>query len=140
MIVCACIYAVRDNHMQRRTQSCRPSSRTRCSWSTSTWRQCCEIIGDSLHLCCEVPSTCPSCGCSTSHDLSWLQVEGWVVHVRVFFDCGRLWVYEVIEPTADHPRYSAWQYIPMDSHLHMTCDKVLRIPRRLNMLTDPAIE
>ena len=45
------------------------------------------------------------------------------------------WVYEVIEPTADHPRYP-WQDIPLDLHLHMTCDKVSRNPFKINMLTD----
>ena len=62
------------------------------------------------------------------------------------------WVYEVIEPTADHPRYS-WQNIPMDLHLHMTCDKVTRNPlkhqyasRSLNRMTplifgrEPSVE
>ena len=49
------------------------------------------------------------------------------------------WVYEVIEPTADHPRYSLQEnlWICIDDK---TCDKGSRNPCKINMLADSAIE
>ena len=52
-------------------------------------RRGCETAWDSLHLCCKLISKFFCYCCFTHHDFSWLQVEGWVVHVRVLFDCGR---------------------------------------------------
>ena len=49
------------------------------------------------------------------------------------------WVYEVIEPTADHPRYSL-QEKPVDLNFQMTCDKGSRNAFQINMLANSAIE
>ena len=69
--------------LQRLTQWWRKVSRTTTVPSTSFRRPRFETIADFVDRCFAIRNDAPSdCG-FTSHDLRWLQVEGWVVVVVV---------------------------------------------------------
>ena len=104
--VCACTFAMCDNRMRRRTHWCHRSSTRRCVTLTTEQEPFC-VTRVALHrlFCRTDEKECWRTG-PTSHDLSWLQMERWMLHVGVCLVFVVTLVHKVIEPTADRSRNS----------------------------------